>query len=115
MCQCNSSSKAVYLTKKLFIFFNSKIQCRHQWRFDINQPLFADDTALVADSEEKMCRLVSEFGRGCERRKLRVNVGKSHLLLLISHLEFPFPLFIIAGTDFLHFPMQLLITFCTRM
>ena len=24
-----------------------------------------------------MCRLVSEFGRGCERRKLRVNVGKS--------------------------------------
>ena len=24
---------------------------------------FADDTALVADSEEKLCRLVSEFGR----------------------------------------------------
>ena len=24
-----------------------------------------------------MCRLVSEFGRVCERRKLRVNVGKS--------------------------------------
>ena len=31
-------------------------------RFEINQPLFADDTALVADSEEKFCRLVSEFG-----------------------------------------------------
>ena len=31
-------------------------------RFDINQLLFAD-TALVADSEEKLCRLVSEFGR----------------------------------------------------
>ena len=42
--------------------------------------LFADDTALVADSEEKLCRLVSEFGRVCERRKLRVNVGKSKLL-----------------------------------
>ena len=44
-------------------------------RFEINQLLFADDTALVADSEEKLCRLVSEFGRECERRKLRVNVG----------------------------------------
>ena len=46
-------------------------------RFEINQLLFADDTTLVADSEEKLCRLVSEFGRVCERRKLRVNVGKS--------------------------------------
>ena len=44
-------------------------------RFKINQLLFADDTALAADSEEKFCRLVSEFGRVCERRKLRVNVG----------------------------------------
>ena len=35
-------------------------------RFEINQLLFADDTALLADSEEK-------FGRVCERRKLRVN------------------------------------------
>ena len=32
-------------------------------KFEINQLLFADDTALVADSEEKLCRLVSEFGR----------------------------------------------------
>ena len=55
-------------------------------RFEINQLLFADDTALVADTDdtalvadtdEKFCRLVSEFGRVCERRKLRVNVGKS--------------------------------------
>ena len=38
-------------------------------RFEINQLLFADDAALVADSE-KLCRLVSEFGRVCERRKL---------------------------------------------
>ena len=48
-------------------------------RFEINQLLFADDTALVADSE-KLCRLVSEFGRVCERRKLRVNVGKSKVM-----------------------------------
>ena len=31
-------------------------------RFEINQQLFADDTALVADSEEKVCRLACEFG-----------------------------------------------------
>ena len=30
-------------------------------RFEINQLLFVDDTALVADSEEKLCRLVSEL------------------------------------------------------
>ena len=46
-------------------------------RFEINQLLFADDTALLADSEEKLCRRVSEFGRVCVRRKLKVNVGKS--------------------------------------
>ena len=46
-------------------------------RFEINQLLFGDDTALVADSEQKLCRLVTEFGRVCDRRKLRVNVGKS--------------------------------------
>ena len=49
-------------------------------RFEMNQPLFADDTALVADSEEKLCRLVSEFGRVNERRKLRVNVGKRKVM-----------------------------------
>ena len=49
-------------------------------RFEINQLLFSDDTALVADSEEKLCRLVSEFGRLCERRKLRVNLGKSKVM-----------------------------------
>ena len=44
--------------------------------FEINQLLFSDDTAVVSDSEEKLCGLVGEFGRVCERRKLRVNVGK---------------------------------------
>ena len=49
-------------------------------RFEINQLLYADDTALVADSEEMRRTLVSEFGRACERRKLRVNVGKSKVI-----------------------------------
>ena len=48
-------------------------------RFEINQLLFADDTALVAYSE-KLCRLDSEFGRVYERRKLRVNVSKSKVM-----------------------------------
>ena len=48
--------------------------------FEINQLLFAEDTALVADSEEKLCRLVSEFSRVCERIKLRVNVSKSKVM-----------------------------------
>ena len=37
-------------------------------RFEINQLLFPDDTALVADSE-KLCRQISEFGTVCKRRK----------------------------------------------
>ena len=32
-------------------------------QFEIKQLLFADDTALWADSEEKLCRPLSEFGR----------------------------------------------------
>ena len=34
----------------------------------------------MTDSEEKLGRLVSEFGRVCERRKLRVNAGKSEVM-----------------------------------
>ena len=49
-------------------------------RFKVNQLLFADDTSLVADSEEKLCRLMSEFGRVCERRKLIVNVANSEVM-----------------------------------
>ena len=34
----------------------------------LNQLLFADDTVVVADSEEKLCQLVTEFGRVCKTR-----------------------------------------------
>ena len=30
--------------------------------------------------DRKLCQLVTEFGRVCERRKLRVNVGKSKVM-----------------------------------
>ena len=48
--------------------------------WELNQLLFADDTVVVADSERKLCQLVTEFGRVCERRKLQVNVGKSKVM-----------------------------------
>ena len=34
----------------------------NEW--ELNQSLFADDTVVVADSERKLCQLVTEFGRG---------------------------------------------------
>ena len=49
-------------------------------RFEINQLLFADDTTLVANSEKKLCRLVSEFGKVCKRRMSRVNVGRRKVM-----------------------------------
>ena len=42
--------------------------------------LFADDIVMVADSERKLCQILTEFGRVYERRKLQVNVGKSKVM-----------------------------------
>ena len=50
----------------------------NEW--ELNQLLFVDDTVVVADSEKKLCQLVTEFGSVCERRKLRVSVGKSKVM-----------------------------------
>ena len=50
----------------------------NEW--ELNQLLFVDNTVVVADSERKLCQLVTEFGRACERRKLRVNAGKSKVM-----------------------------------
>ena len=47
--------------------------------WELNQLLLADDTVVLAGSERKLCQLVTEFGRVCERRKLRVNVGRVRL------------------------------------
>ena len=48
--------------------------------YEVSQLLFADDTALVADSVEKLGRLVYEFDRVCKKRKLKVNAGKSKVM-----------------------------------
>ena len=34
----------------------------------------------MADSERKLCQLVTEFGKVCERSKLRVNANKSKVM-----------------------------------
>ncbi len=47
--------------------------------WNLSQLLFADDTALVADSEGRM-RQLKEFGRMCKRRKLKVNESKSKVM-----------------------------------
>ena len=48
--------------------------------WELNHLLFADDTVVVADSERKLCQLVTEFGRVCERSKVRVNVSKRKVM-----------------------------------
>ena len=50
----------------------------HEWQVSIL--LFADDTLLIGDSEEKLQKLVTEFGNVCRDRKLSVNVGKSKVM-----------------------------------
>ena len=47
---------------------------------ELNQLLFVDNTVVVGDSDRKLCWLVTVFGRVCERRKLRVNVGKNKVM-----------------------------------
>ncbi len=43
--------------------------------------LYADDTVLLAESEGMLQRTVDEFERVCKRRKLKVNVGKSKVMV----------------------------------
>ncbi len=45
--------------------------------------VFAGDTVLLAESERELQRVVGQFRRVCSRRKLRVNAGKSKVMVLI--------------------------------
>ncbi len=51
----------------------------------VEQPLvaglYADDTVLLAESEGMFQRIVYEFDRVCKRRKLKVNTGKSKIMV----------------------------------
>jgi len=48
--------------------------------WSLNQLLFPDDSALVADSEERLRQLVEEIGRMCTRRIFIVNESKSKVM-----------------------------------
>ena len=52
----------------LFNMTSHNLRANGVW-FEKNQLSYADDTALVADAEENLCKFVSKFGRLCERRK----------------------------------------------
>ncbi len=43
--------------------------------------LFADDTVLLAESEGDLQRVVNEIYSVCKRRKLKVNAGKSKVMV----------------------------------
>ncbi len=51
----------------------------------VEQPLvvglYADDTVLLTESEGMLQRIVDKFGRVCKRRKLKVNAGKSKVMV----------------------------------
>ena len=53
---------------------------RRNCEWKVEWLMFADDTVLVGDSEEKLERLVQEFGSVCQRWKLAVNEGKSKVM-----------------------------------
>ncbi len=44
--------------------------------------MFADDIVLLAESERELQRIVDKFYNVCVRRKLKVNVGKSKVMVL---------------------------------
>ncbi len=43
--------------------------------------LFADDKVLLAESEKELQRVVDQFHSVCSGRKLRVNAGKSNVIV----------------------------------
>ena len=50
-----------------------------EWKLPIL--LFADDTVLMSDNEWELQGLVNEFGTVCEKRNLKVNTGKSKVMV----------------------------------
>ena len=60
---------------------------RRNCEWKVEWLMFADDTVLIGDSEEKLERLVHEFERVCGRRKLKVNVTKSKTMKIGKNVE----------------------------
>ena len=43
--------------------------------------LYVEDAVLLAESERELQRVVDQFNSVCSRRKLRVNAGKSKMMV----------------------------------
>ena len=54
---------------------------------NINNIRYADDTVLIADTEEKLQRLVDSLNEGCERYGLKINIGKTEVMGLTKRPE----------------------------
>jgi len=53
----------------------------HKTKWKLNTILFLDDTLLLAECEEHLQKLVNKFSTVCVRSKLKVNVGKSKVMV----------------------------------
>ena len=51
-----------------------------EWR--LPGPLYADDLVLCGESEEDLRAMVGRFVEVCRRRSLKVNEGKSKMIVL---------------------------------
>ena len=49
--------------------------------------LYADDLVLCGESEEDLRTIVGQFGEVCRRRGLKINAGKSKVIILNGELE----------------------------
>ena len=55
--------------------------CVNGGNWVLNTILFADDTALIAENERDLQKLVNMFDSVCKRRRLKVNVNKSKVMV----------------------------------
>ena len=60
---------------------------RRNIEWEIDWLKFADETVLLGDSEEELERLVQEFGRVCQRRKLSVCEAKTKIMKMGKYVE----------------------------
>ena len=50
--------------------------------WEIKQVLYADDSTFVSETREHLQHIVSEFERTCDSMGLKINVGKSKVLMV---------------------------------
>ncbi len=66
--------------KRKGVNIGAKLRLNGEDRFIVTC-LFADDTVLLAESKGDLQRVVNEFYSVCKRRKLKVNAGKSKVMV----------------------------------